>query len=295
MIGCRTSVQNKFNDSFAFLSAFFARQSTASWVTVLLGLYLVWTLGAIVAQQLNPASPIQLPQIAPTQTQIEHTNQTSYIFGKPEVSDAQNVPALDLTSIHATRLNLKLVGVIETGKRNVALIQKPGESVALFEGEHIQPGVILLQVRNNQAVISNNGIKEKLILESHDQDLLSTNTGSSIHNGHQTGSQKTELQAAANLIRRSPVAITQFVRFEVQNIQGKISGIKVWPAQDASLFKKLGFESGDIVTRVNGQSVDELFKNPASLQTFLSKDTFAFTVNRDGQTQELQVDLGKLD
>lgn len=288
-------MQNKLKDSFGFLSAFLARQSTANGVALLLGLYFVWTLGALIAQQLNPPAPIQLPKLAPIQTQIADSSHTSYIFGKPDASETQNQPALDLTSIHTTRLNLKLVGVIETGKRNVALIQKPGESVAVFEGEHIQPGVILLQVRDNQAVISNNGIKEKLILESHDQDLLSTNTANSLHNGVNNGKGAISLQTAANLVRRSPAAITQFVRFEIQSTQGRISGIKVWPTQQASLFNKMGFENGDIVTQINGQPVNDIIKNPANWQTFLSKDTFAFTINRKGQTQELQVDLNQLD
>ena len=72
---------------------------------------------------------------------------------------------------------------------------------------------------------------------------------------------------------------------------GKFSGYRVYPAGNPRLFQQMGLKPGDIVTAVNGVSLD----NPADSMRILGKlktsDQVSLTFIRNGQQQTKVLDM----
>lgn len=278
-----------YSKLFTNLYIFLSKPVTIFGSGLALAVVAVWLLGNSIAQQLEPPTSVKLPQLQ----QLDHPNispiVTTYLFGKPTVKSTP-----DLHHITASRLDLSLVGVIETGKRSLAIIKKQQQTLSVLEGETIQPGVTLLRVYNNEAIISNHGSREKLVLKNALADSLLSHESESQLTPTLNENQKGQLKTAIQLVKRSPLTITQYVSFRLLNINGKPSGLKIFPTQDIALFNALGFESGDVITQVNGHSVSELAANPKMMQNFTQTTHFSIQINRDGAVQSLDIDLNSL-
>ena len=74
---------------------------------------------------------------------------------------------------------------------------------------------------------------------------------------------------------------------------GKLSGYRIFPGGRASIgsFTQLGLRPGDLVTAVNGTPLDDINRGNEILQTLSSAANATLTVQRNGQSQELNLNL----
>jgi general secretion pathway protein C len=93
---------------------------------------------------------------------------------------------------------------------------------------------------------------------------------------------------------RNPERLLDVVRAMPAKEHGRFVGYRVFPAGNPRLFQQMGLKPGDIVTAVNGISLD----NPADSMRILGKlktsDQVSVTFTRNGQqqTQVLQMQDG---
>jgi len=271
----------------------------------LLGLF-AWQIGLIVAQQFHVASVPTLPVVQSNNSVVEAQGKPSYLFGKYQAPKAQKPvkAVVDPNEVIKSQLNLKLVGLIDMGDSGVALIEKSGKTLAVLEGEEIQPRVKLIDVLADQVIILHNGVKERLLLKSSADDLFSVgqkqqSTASNkprIHhrsnetdNGYLDGSQASQLNEIGKELKSKPMAIAKYIRFQPLNKAGSWTGVQIWAKNDRALFNAVGFEEGDILKEVNGKSINDMAKKPALWQKFLSGNSFDLVVERDGQPVPISV------
>jgi general secretion pathway protein C len=101
----------------------------------------------------------------------------------------------------------------------------------------------------------------------------------------------TQSSAAAN-----PTLLAGLVRIQPVFNQGKLQGYRIFPGggRGTSAFSQLGLRSGDLIQAVNGTALDDAGRAAEVLQTLSSSATATVTVSRNGQPQELNLNLATL-
>jgi type II secretion system protein C len=264
--------------------------STLLYMTILC--MLAWSLGKLVVAFLEtPAQIIQPAMIVPN-TSLSATNDTlsiplSYLLGRPEaLLTKKTVESPEL--IEKSRLDLKLMGLLKHPLKSVAVIEVRGKAQVFAVGDKIQRDVELIEVGSNFAVISNQDQYEKLELKSAPNVLKNFR---STESAEMTQAQSKKLNLIKEQVKRSPLSILGYVRYQFIYKKGEPAMIKVWPKQEKVLFTTLGFHSGDLLKVVNGHTVDELSSNPALWQKLLSESSLSVVIDRQGVEQSLSVEM----
>jgi hypothetical protein len=74
---------------------------------------------------------------------------------------------------------------------------------------------------------------------------------------------------------------------------GKLSGYRIYPGGRAGInsFTQLGLRPGDLVTAINGTLLDDPTRGNEIMQTLSSAASASLTIQRNGQSQELNLNL----
>ena len=70
-------------------------------------------------------------------------------------------------------------------------------------------------------------------------------------------------------------------------------GLLIDSGEEGSPLAEAGLQDGDVITAINGESIDELFPR-LMMEIMQSEGTVTFTVERDGAEMEIDVDLGEM-
>lgn len=104
----------------------------------------------------------------------------------------------------------------------------------------------------------------------------------------------TQSQSLRQVISQNASRLTDILRIAPQVEQGQVVGFRVNPGRDRAAFEALGLHPGDVVTDINGTTLNDPSRG---LQVFeqLGETTQAnVTVLRDGSPQVLVVNTGQL-
>ena len=103
--------------------------------------------------------------------------------------------------------------------------------------------------------------------------------------GPRTAAAQDNATVLAGLVRVQPV-------FN----QGKLSGYRIFPGgtHGASAFNQLGLRAGDLITAINGTSLDDAARAMEVMQTLSSSASATVTVARNGTSQEVNLNLATL-
>ncbi len=254
---------------------------------------LIWQTGALLGSILQQPEPPLLPKVNRMIAVQSQSNVVVgarlFLFGQPpKEKAAQSVaePEIEPTA-QKTRLNLKLIGLVDLGSRGVALIQKGGQTLVLSPGEVIQPGVKLLKLLSNQVIIDNNGRQERLVLQGAEVEHLGQATSQS----RATAINQQKLNHIAQRLRRNPMTISQYLRFQPLRRNNQWVGVQIWPKTEPKLFHALGFRSGDIIRQIDGNTIQQMSEQPQLWQKFRQQSQFELLIDRQGETRVLSIDL----
>src|SRR5581483_8930441 len=75
----------------------------------------------------------------------------------------------------------------------------------------------------------------------------------------------------------------------------KQQGFRVYPGRDAAAFIRLGLRPGDLVTAIDGTPLDDPARAQQILSTLGSSSEAHITVLRNGQQQDLTLDLAAVE
>jgi general secretion pathway protein C len=166
------------------------------------------------------------------------------------------------TAAPVSTLNLVLLGVVAAGGESLALISVDGnEQLPFAIGEEIAHGAVLDTVYPDRVIILRQGIRESLLLEdtSPSLPLSSVTPQSAAMPANAPGI--TELSPNRYRLDRtmlrsqveSPTLLSQALI--VPHAKGGFQMRNVVPG---SLYEKAGLHAGDIIKKVNGQSINTL-------------------------------------
>jgi len=204
-------------------------------------------------------------------------------------------PVETIDAAPTTRLSLKLTGVIvaEPTIDSRAFIGSAQKQQIYGIGDAIKNirGVSLREIYHDRVILNHNGRLEALYIQKPKpgnqrragRTNSSTNTSSL---GGILGNLRRELlsnpQKASELIRISPVMQ-----------QGRLEGYRIYPGNDRKLFREIGLRSGDVITAINGETLDDPAKGFAIISTLSNAQQIDLTLKRRGREQNISVNLGQ--
>ncbi len=187
-----------------------------------------------------------------------------------------------------TNVQLLLSGVLAVPdpKRGLAIIGPTAAAGRLYTvGSALPGGVSLYAVYPDRVLIDRGGVIESLPLPK----LLQAATGAPVV----ANTGQSPAQRLAALAQGNGALLGGLVRAQAVLAGGKLSGYRIFPGGRANLttFTQLGLRPGDLVTAINGTPLDDVNRGNEILQTLSSAASANLTVQRNGQSMDLNLNL----
>jgi general secretion pathway protein C len=197
-----------------------------------------------------------------------------FVAPAPVAAVPESAPAVDLAAVArlfgaaaptgssasaAAAYGLKLKGVVAPtpGVAASAIFSTgSGKDLAVYVGREVRPGVKLVQVNPDHVIVSRGGVRERIDLET-----LRAAASASAAGSRAAGFKLSVARPGTNSFSLSRKELDQALRDPNQlNYLGQIGtppggGVRMDAAPAGSLAQKLGLQPGDVIKKVNGQSV----------------------------------------
>jgi len=181
--------------------------------------------------------------------------------GDPFKSNASNSLNQILTlNAPPTSLPLRLYGVIHSGngELNSAILGfEPSKQLLYKVNEAISDNIFLEIIEPERVIISRDGIRESVLFD--EQSVL--NTDNKII---KISVKKESINIAPQPILNKPNKLLDMMSFQPYFSNGTLKGYQIFPGKDSNAFSDSGLKSGDILTGINGLSINE----PSAISEF---------------------------
>lgn len=213
------------------------------------------------------------------------------LFGEPE---AESGDETEVTEAPETTLQLVLRGVIATGSAGTAraiIAGRSGEESYRI-GDDLPGGAVLERIFPNRVLLRRNGRFEELRMPRADlaqpaeqgDDLVSTGD-------IEPDLSESEVRDFRDRLRDDPGSLAGIFRASPVRENGEVRGYRVRPGSEGELFRRFGFEEGDIITEVNGTPLDSPQRGMELMNELGEADTLSVVVERDGQRRRIEMRL----
>ncbi len=203
-----------------------------------------------------------------------------HLFGK-----TSQRPIQDVRTAPKTRLNLTLRGVYATEADDaMAIIANGGANERFYHiGDSIPGGAILKAVYPDRVLLERNAKMETLPMPKGEgtgidikRDFSPSATAAvSPDAGHR-------LSRIRKQILKNPSQLGKMIQAKPVTENGRFKGYRLTPRGNSKLFDGFGLEAGDIVTAVNGISIDRPEKGLNALQKLVNAPEVTVTLLREG-------------
>jgi type II secretion system protein C len=181
-------------------------------------------------------------------------------------------------NIQPSRINAELLGVMIVGDKAIASISTPKKKSGVYRvGDKLQRGVTVDAIEDTRVVLDENGRLRELKLKAVFEQGIVTDKVAGV-----TSTSSTAGAGLADMVSLSPVTLAD-----------NSTGIKLQRAH-ADLLAMGDMREGDIIVQVGKVAVSELMNNPIKLQALMSQTSVPIIVERDGQRQEIYVNVAAL-
>lgn len=197
-----------------------------------------------------------------------------------------------------TKLNLELVGsfasddqgrayaIIANGKKQ--LLYRVDEDIEGFNN------VKLKQVFADKVILDNRGKQEVLHMYPDGKPITSSNFAPAASSRRNRGGN-TAAQALSGLSESQKLEkISDAIRFSRKTRDGKMVGFRVLPGRNRAAFEQTGLELNDVVTAIDGQTLDNLKAANKVYQEKRNATQANLTVLRGDEELTIDIDLNNI-
>jgi general secretion pathway protein C len=264
-------------------------------VTGLAVLGIAWQAAKLTWLLLMPAASNQgavLPAPVPTTTQPTTAQANvqliadAHLFG---IASANNTGLTDPNNLPQSQTSLVLAGTmaLDDPQAGFAIVGENAASAKFYRvGATLNGNVRLHSVYADRVIIDRNGVLETLLLP---RGAPSTAPAPVIRAS--TASIGDNLR---RVVASNPGALGELLRAQPVFSNGVQKGYRVYPGRDRQQFTRLGLQPGDLVTSINGSTLDDANRGAEILATLTSSTSAQITVERNGVNQSLTLDMSQL-
>jgi len=245
----------------------------------------LWGPSPVKSVQLPPQQPLRLNQ--PSGVDIQ-TIVAAHLFGvAPRATqDEGNAPQ--------TTANLVLAGTIATQdpQHGVAIISDGGPSKVYSIGDNVG-GASLHSVYLDHVILDRGGALETLKLRRLQLAVAAPGARRPIGADPNTAAN---LENVRRIVQQDPGILNEIMRTvaSYDNKAGKLRGFRVYPGRNRSAFNGLGLRPGDLVTAINGTSLDDPQRGQEIFNTIQSSASATVTIERGGQSIDLSMNIAQV-
>jgi len=250
------------SSAFAGIIRFFSSLPVArlnQMLSVVLVITLAW-LAARVTWFVVP-TPAQKPlqvSMSGAATQTNNSSELERVIAAKLFGQYQEKPVAvvqTVTDAPQTTLNLKLTGVVATGKtpdQGTAIIENNGVEQVYAIDEQIEgSGAVLKQVIEDRVILQVNGRMETLMLDGLEYQQL-TVANSAIEEGQlqaageagpdEMGPAQGDIDELRREMTAEPMKLFDYIRVQPRNRGGKMYGYALLPGKDPKMFAQFGLQ-----------------------------------------------------
>jgi general secretion pathway protein C len=212
---------------------------------------------------------------------------SAHLFGdSPTVVNAQDPAHAPPSSIP-----LILTGIIsaEDPQNGLAILGQTAAAAKVFAvGDNVPGGAKLHSVYSDRVVIDRGGHLETLVLPRQ------VAPGSPPPTAAVLNTESPVADRMRKLITEQPSLMADVMRPQPVFANGKQTGYRVYPGRNRQAFVRLGLRPGDLVTAINGTPLDDPEHGQQIFSTLGSSPEAHVTVTRNGQQQDLVLNLAQV-
>lgn len=263
-------------------------------LSVVLVLAIAWQLVQLTWLLLERGEPAKLPLPTPVPSAVSRppgpdlqSIVDAHLFG------VQQAPAAaDPATAPETQLNLVLTAVFASSDpaKGLAIIGESGAAAkVVLVGEAVRPGTTLHAVYPDRVILDRSGTLEALTLPTQN---LAGLVAPPAPPPRPAGSPVVE--NLRRIAETNPTAFAEIVRPQPVFANGVQRGYRVYPGRNRQQFSKLGLQPGDLVTAINGTSLDDPQRGMEIFNTLGTSDRVTVSVERNGQSQDLTLNTAQI-
>jgi general secretion pathway protein C len=226
------------------------------------------------------------------------------LFGQYQQTAAPVVQTV--TDAPQTTLNLKLTGVVATGKtpeQGTAIIENNGvEQVYAIDEQIDGSGAVLKQVIADRVILQVNGRMETLMLDGLEYQQL-TVENSAVEEGQlqeageagpeEMGPSQGDIDELRREMTAEPMKLFDYIRVQPRNRNGKMYGYALLPGKDPKMFAQFGLQPNDVAVEINGVRLDDMQQAYAVMQELGEAKQVSIKIERDGEMKDISISLSQ--
>jgi general secretion pathway protein C len=285
----------------------FFTESVQRRIANIVTLLLLLMLAAVLAQltwKLLPVDDGAVPVITPVQAHKAQAQRSWeiarwHLFGISP--DEGRDPRVAVESLPETTLNLMLRGVVASRNEGEsgAIIGAPNAIEIYYPvGAKLPGGAVLREIHADRVILERAGRFETLRLPK--ELLEDAATAASRERGSEQESAPAHdreavpprsLREYRDIALTDPQQLSDALAVTPRREDETVIGYEVRPGRDSALLDRLGLMSGDVVTSINGISLDTPERAFSVLRTLSGADQIRLDIQRDGVPQTLIVEI----
>ena len=226
------------------------------------------------------------------------------LFGQYQEKATEVVQTV--TDAPQTTLNLKLTGVVATGKtpeQGTAIIENNGvEQVYAIDEQIDGSGAVLKQVIEDRVILQVNGRMETLMLDGLEYQQL-TVANSAIEEGQlqeageagpdEMGPAQGDIDELRREMTAEPMKLFDYIRVQPRNRGGKMYGYALLPGKDPKMFAQFGLQPNDVAVEINGVRLDDMQQAYSVMQELGEAKQVSIKLERDGEMKDISISLSQ--
>jgi len=198
---------------------------------------------------------------------------------------------------HAAQSSMPLVltGIISADdpRNGLAILgPNPAGTKVYAVGDNVPGGAKVHSVLADRVVLDRNGTLEYLALPKNSQG-----GGMPVMAPPTTNALQTEnpvVERMRRMMTDDPALMADIMRPQPVFAQGKQRGYRIYPGRNRAAFTRLGLHPGDLVTAINGTPLDDPSRGQEIFRTIGSSTEAHITVMRNGQQQDLTLNMAQV-
>jgi len=209
----------------------------------------------------------------------------AHLFG------AAPLPKQDAANAPQTSIPLVLTGTIAGNdpQNGLAILGQTAQTGKVYAvGDNVPGGAKLHSVYSDRVVLDRNGQLESLALPRQ------VNNGNAPPPSTAALPENPSIERMRRMITEQPGLLADVMRPQPVMDHGRMNGFRVYPGRNRMAFMRLGLRPGDQVTAINGTPLDDRDRSEQILHTLNSSSEAHVTVIRNGQQQDLTLNLAQV-
>ena len=208
----------------------------------------------------------------------------AHFFGTAK-QDSANAPQ--------TSIPLVLTGTIAGSdpQNGLAILGQTAQTAKVYAvGDNVPGGAKLHSVYSDRVIIDRNGQLESLALPRQLNPGNAPPPSAAALQG-----DNASIERMRRMITEQPGLLADVLRPQPVMDHGHMNGFRVYPGRNRMAFMRLGLRPGDQVTAINGTPLDDRDRGEQILHTLSSSTEARVTVIRNGQQQDLNLNIAQVE